>query len=116
MYAVPAVDVGDDVMAALHLHDGATFDPAGFSAFLAEQSDLSPKWVPRYVRISAGLPSTATQKVLKRVLRREHWETEDDVWWRPGRDVEFVALSESDAASLRSQFAGRDREHLLGRG
>ena len=30
-----------------------------------QQADLSPKWVPRYVRISVGLPSTATQKVLE---------------------------------------------------
>jgi hypothetical protein len=27
VYAVPAVDVGDEVMAALHLRDGAVFDP-----------------------------------------------------------------------------------------
>ena len=31
VYAVPSVDVGDEVMAALHLHDGATFDPAAFT-------------------------------------------------------------------------------------
>jgi fatty-acyl-CoA synthase len=116
VYAVPAVDVGDDVMVALHLHDGATFDPDAFRAFLAEQPDLSPKWVPRYVRISSGLPSTATQKVLKRVLRREHWECDDAVWWRAGREIAFAPLSADDVASLRSQFAARDREHLLGRG
>ena len=30
VYAVPAVDVGDDVMAALHLHDGHAFDSDEF--------------------------------------------------------------------------------------
>ena len=48
------------------------------STFLGAQSDLSPKWMPRFVRISHGLPSTATQKVLKRVLQRERWECDDD--------------------------------------
>ena len=40
--------------------------PAGFEAFLAAQPDLSPKAWPRYVRITADLPTTATHKVLKR--------------------------------------------------
>jgi fatty-acyl-CoA synthase len=115
VYAVPAVDVGDDVMAALHLHEGQPFDAEEFVAFLDAQADLSPKWVPRYVRLSVGLPSTATQKVLKRVLRREHWETEDVVWWRPGREREYRPLTAEDAAELRAQFAARGRDHLLGR-
>ena len=92
-----------------------TFDSDEFSGFLDAQADLSPKWVPRYVRISVGLPSTATQKVLKRVLRREHWETDDEVWWRPGRERSFRRLTPSDAAELRAQFAARGRDHLLGR-
>ena len=112
---MPAVDVGDDVMAALHLHDRHAFDPDEFAGFLDAQTDLSPKWVPRYVRISVGLPSTATQKVLKRVLRREHWETDDEVWWRPGRERSFRRLTATDAAELRAQFAARGRDHLLGR-
>ena len=87
-----------------------------YEAFLGAQSDLSPKWVPRYVRVSSGLPSTATQKVLKRVLRREHWECDDAVWWRAGRDAAFRLLSATDASSLREQFAARGRAHLLGRG
>ena len=45
--------------------------PTGFEAFLAEQPDLSPKAWPRYVRISADLPTTATHKVLKRELAAE---------------------------------------------
>ena len=69
VYAVPSPEVGDDVMVAMHVQDGSTFDPAAFVTFLQAQPDLSPKWMPRYVRISHGLPSTATQKVLKRVLQ-----------------------------------------------
>ena len=115
VFAVPAVDVGDDVMAALHLHEGATFDADAFTEFLDAQSDLSPKWVPRFVRISTSLPSTATQKVLKRVLRREHWECDDEVWWRPARRTEFRPLTPADVDVLRSEFVARNRDHLLGR-
>jgi fatty-acyl-CoA synthase len=114
VYAVPSPDVGDEVMVAVHLRDGATFDPDGFAEFLAGQPDLSPKWIPRFVRISDGLPSTATQKVLKRVLQRERWECDDAVWWRGEREVEFRPLTHDDAAALRARFAERDRAHLLG--
>ncbi len=53
VYAVPDVDTGDQVMAALKLHDGRSFDAAEFAAFLDAQSDLGTKWAPRYVRIAA---------------------------------------------------------------
>jgi fatty-acyl-CoA synthase len=115
VYAVPSPEVGDEVMVALMLHDGATFDAEGFVSFLAEQSDLSPKWMPRFVRISHGLPSTATQKVLKRVLQSENWECADEVWWRPDRDLAYRRLDADDVAKLRARFAERNREHLLGR-
>jgi len=115
VYAVPSPDVGDEVMAALHVRDGATFDARGFVEFLQAQADLSPKWIPRFVRISHGLASTATQKVLKRVLQRERWECDDDVWWRPERDLAYRRLTADDVAALRARFAERNREHLLGR-
>lgn len=68
VYAVPDERVGDQVMAAVVLNDGATLDPDSFGAFLVAQPDLSPKGWPRYVRIAADLPSTATHKVFKRHL------------------------------------------------
>ncbi|OBI92671.1 fatty-acid--CoA ligase FadD1 [Mycobacterium asiaticum] len=68
VYAVPDGRVGDQVMAAVVLHEGSAFDPESFEAFLDAQPDLSPKARPRYVRIAADLPSTATHKVLKRQL------------------------------------------------
>jgi fatty-acyl-CoA synthase len=55
-------------MAAVVLNHGRTLDPDSFEAFLDAQADLSPKARPRYVRIAAELPSTATHKVLKRQL------------------------------------------------
>lgn len=69
VYAVPDDTVGDQVMAALVLRDDAELEPGEFGAFLAEQADLSPKAWPRHVWIAAELPSTATNKVLKRQLK-----------------------------------------------
>jgi hypothetical protein len=67
------------------------------------------------VRVTDGLPSTATQKVLKRVLRHDHWESDDEVWWRVDRDPEFRRLTADDVAALRARFVARGREHLIGR-
>lgn len=68
VYAVPDDHVGDQVMAAMVLQDAAELTPEMFEEFLAAQPDLSPKAWPRYVRIAADLPGTATNKILKREL------------------------------------------------
>ena len=68
VYPVPDESVGDQVMAAIVLRDGATLTPAAFEEFLGGQADLSPKAWPRYVWIADDLPSTATNKILKREL------------------------------------------------
>ena len=49
VYAVPDEHVGDQVMAAIVLGDGAELTPEEFGQFLADQHDLSPKAWPRYV-------------------------------------------------------------------
>lgn len=66
VYAVPDERSGDQVAAALVLRGG--LGPEDLERFLDEQSDLSPKARPRYVRIVDELPSTATNKVLHREL------------------------------------------------
>jgi fatty-acyl-CoA synthase len=71
VYAVPDENVGDQVMAAIVLQDDATLSPEELEQFLGEQADLSAKAWPRYVRIATDLPSTATNKVLKRELAAE---------------------------------------------
>ena len=68
VYPVPDELVGDQVMAAVVLQDGADITTDGFEQFLAQQRDLSPKAWPRYVWIADDLPSTATNKILKREL------------------------------------------------
>ncbi len=113
VYAVPAVDVGDEVMAALQLRPGAKFDADEFDDFLAEQTDLGTKWSPRFVRITDALPVTETSKVLKRALRRERWETTDDVWWRPDKRAGYKLMTGRDLDTLRAEFRQRGRADVL---
>ena len=94
VYGVPDPRVGDRVMAALQLAPGASFDPDEFAAFLGTQRDLGPKWVPSYLRIVETFPMTETNKVLKRELVRQRFDTTDPIWWRPGREVAYVPFTE----------------------
>jgi fatty-acyl-CoA synthase len=81
VYAVPDENVGDQVMAALVLHEDASLSPSELTAFLSEQADLPAKGWPRYVRIAPSLPSTATNKVLKRELIAQGPTAGDGVLW-----------------------------------
>lgn len=71
VYAVPDEHVGDAVMAAVVLQDDATLTPEKLAEQLGAQADLSPKAWPRFVRIEHDLPTTATNKILKRELKKE---------------------------------------------
>jgi fatty-acyl-CoA synthase len=97
VYAVPDdANVGDQVMAALVLRDGAGMSEAQFTEFLAAQEDLSPKAWPRYVRITAQLPATATNKILKRVLVAEgNAVGADTLWVRPDRQRTYRPATEA---------------------
>lgn len=91
VYAVPDAHVGDQVMAALVLNNAATLTPKQFGDFLAGQPDLSPKAWPRYVRINAALPRTATNKILKRKLIEAGVSAGDGTLWeRAERGRDYV--------------------------
>jgi fatty-acyl-CoA synthase len=113
VYAVPDARTSDQVMAALELEPDVTFDPQGFGEFLDAQRDLGTKWAPRYVRITERLPLTGTNKIDKKPLRTERWETTDPVWWRPPRERTYRLLTEADVDALRAEFAANRREHVL---
>ena len=93
VYAVPDPLVGDQLMAAFVLRDGATLDPTEFEKFLADQPDLSTKAWPRYVRLATELPTTATNKVLKRELRVQATHTTDPLWEREERGRSYSSIS-----------------------
>ena len=109
VYAVPDPRVGDQVMAAVQLRPGVTFDGAAFGAFLSEQADLGRKWVPRYVRVAESLPTTATSKILVRKLRLEGTGCEDPVFevvrGRPW------PMSNARAAKARDELERRYGRH-----
>jgi len=113
VYPVPdtASGAGDQVMAAVELVPGKEFEPGAFATWLQEQSDLGPKWLPRYVRISPSLPQTATGKVTKVGLRAEAWACDDAVWWRPlgGAEIRFTLLTDDDRKSLAAGLAQNGR-------
>jgi fatty-acyl-CoA synthase len=116
VYGVPDPEGGDQVMAALMLRDGAGLDGADFARFLAMQPDLSPKWMPTYLRIAEHLPQTATAKVLKNELRRQKFRPdlcEDRIYWRSRSDEPYRPFTAADYASLATRFAATGKSALL---
>lgn len=96
VYAVPDERVGDQVMAALVLRPGVSLHPEDFAKFLAAQADLSPKAWPRHVRINDQLPSTATNKILKRALIAAGVTAQDGVLWtRPARGTGYAPAGDT---------------------
>jgi fatty-acyl-CoA synthase len=109
VYAVPDERTADDqVMATLEMAGDEPFDPTAFAAFVASQPDLSPHWIPKYVRIGV-LPVGATNKIDKRPLRSERWWTDDPVWWRPNRNDPYRPFTADDRDALEERFAAHGR-------
>jgi fatty-acyl-CoA synthase len=113
VYGVPNPDSGDDIMASVVMRGGATFDPVEFARFVAAQPDLGTKWTPRYVRLTAELPLTQTNKVLKRVLVEQRWRTDDPLWWRPGREAAYRPMGAADAEAVEALLVQQGRAALL---
>ncbi len=113
VYPVPdtASGAGDQVMVAVEMAPGRDFDPVAFAAWLSEQPDLGPKWIPRYVRVTELLPQTATGKVTKVGLRAQAWATDEPVWWRPlsSEDLRFEPLRDEDRARLDAGLVANGR-------
>jgi fatty-acyl-CoA synthase len=113
VFAVPDPRTGDQVMAAVELRPDATFDAETFAAFLAVQGDLGTKWSPTYVRVVDAIPVTGTGKLDRKSLRAHRWQTTDPVWWRRGRELEYVALTPEDVRKIGEEFEAAGRGHLL---
>ena len=114
VYGVPDEQAGDQVMAALILGDGASFDPDGFAAWIDGQADIGPKWRPRYVRVASELPATATNKVLKRTLVHQKFRADrtggDALWVRGRGEDAYRPFTADDEAALRDRFVAAGRE------
>jgi fatty-acyl-CoA synthase len=113
VYAVPDPRVGDQVMACVQLRPGSAADAGALDAHLKAQPELGTKWLPRFLRITSQMPTTATAKVLKRQLRAERWECPDPVWWRPEPAADLRALTAADLAAIREEFGRYGRTRAL---
>ncbi|MCA2254949.1 AMP-binding protein [Mycobacterium intracellulare] len=114
VYAVPDPRSGDQVMAALEVADPESFDAAGFAAYLSAQQDLGSKGAPRFLRLSTSLPVTGSNKVLKRVLQRQRWHTDDPVYRWAGRGAPaYHRMSADEKRSLDAEFASHGRQRYL---
>lgn len=101
VYPVPDPRTGDQVMAAIQLEPGATFDPAAFTGFCRTQPDMGTKWTPRFVRILDAMPVTATRKIATPSLRRGSWIEPGEVYVRGG--AALVGASVEDRGKGRDQ-------------
>jgi fatty-acyl-CoA synthase len=114
VFAVPDAQAGDQVMAAVVLR--TPFDPDAFAGWLDAQPDLGRKWRPRYLRIAAALPRTATNKVLARVLQQEKFRLDrvgsDQIWVRDRDAPTYRRLTTDDELALRAEFEANQRERF----
>ncbi|MBW3665116.1 MAG: AMP-binding protein [Actinobacteria bacterium] len=101
--------VDDQVLAILEVDDPTTFDPPSFDAFLDQQRDMGTKWSPRYVRVVAEMPMTATNKIDRSALRRSGWDADDPVYWRPDRRGALQRMTATEREELRRVRATRQR-------
>jgi fatty-acyl-CoA synthase len=102
VYPVPDESVGDQVMAAIVLRDGETLTPEALEEFLAGQADLSPKAWPRHVWIADDLPSTATNKILKRELVSYGTTPPGGLLWKREGQRYGSVISRSDTSAARN--------------
>ena len=65
------------------------------------------------MRITAALPLTQTNKVLKRVLVEQRWRADDPLWWRPGRAPSYRTMTDADADAVEAALIAQGRSALL---
>lgn len=114
VYAVPDARSGDQVMAAVEVAEPESFDVGEFTEYLSSQEDLGSKGIPRFLRVSANLPVTGSNKVLKRELQEQRWHTDELVFRGEGRGIPiFLRMSPDDKTALDAQFTAYGRQRLL---
>lgn len=116
VYGVPDEQAGDQAMACLVLREGASFDGAAFASWLDGLPDVGPKWRPRYVRITAVMPTTGTNKVVKRQLAHEKFRSDrirgDALFVRDRGADSYRPFTADDERALHEAFAGAGRERF----
>ncbi|ADT97623.1 AMP-binding protein [Mycolicibacterium gilvum] len=112
VYGVPDPRSGDQVMAAVEVAEPGSFDINAFVDFLVGQDDLGAKGFPRLLRVSARLPATGSNKVLKRELQTQRWHTDEAVYRWSGRGrPRYRLMTADDRAALDEEFVTHGRAH-----
>jgi fatty-acyl-CoA synthase len=101
-FAVPDPEVGDRV--AVAVVPAEDFDIDEFAEFLKSASDLGPKQLPSFVRVTEDLPKTATYKVLGRSLTAQRWNSSDPTFFRAPGTTTFVPVTPDLAAALDAEL------------
>jgi fatty-acyl-CoA synthase len=113
VYGVPDADSGDQVMVALVLRPGVPFDGHAFAAWLGQQSDLGPKWWPRFVRHCRQLPTTPTNKVLTRTLVHQRFRSDlvggDPIYLHERHRNSYRSFTREDEEALHRAFESNGR-------
>ncbi len=113
VFAVPDPRTGDQVMCAVEMAEGESFDVESFGPFIAAQPEMGAKWWPTYVRVTDRIPLTGSGKVNKAPLRNAAWNTHDPVYIRVGRTSEYVPLDDAKRASIEAEIRSHGRASLL---
>jgi fatty-acyl-CoA synthase len=113
-FGVPDARSGDQLMAAIEVTDPEQFPIDELSDYLCAQADLGSKGMPRLLRVSARLPATGSNKILKRELQDQHWNTSEVVYrWIGRRPVRYAPMTASDKDDLSRDVTVHGRAHLL---
>lgn len=116
VYGVPDDQAGDQVMAGLVMREGAELDPAAFAQWIDAQSDIGPKWRPRYVRVMLNPPTTGTNKIVKRTLVHQKWRSDlvdgDPVFVRGRDDAAYRPFDAAEEAALHTSLVKYQRERF----
>jgi fatty-acyl-CoA synthase len=116
VYGVPDAEAGDQLMACLLLRPGATFDPLAFAEWVDHRHDLAPKWCPTYVRITKDMPTTGTNKVLKRSLANQKFHLDrigaDSIYIRSRGKPGYQVFTELAEIALGEAFVSHGRARL----
>ena len=115
-YGVPDVHAGDQLAVAVVPRGGVRLDPVELARWIDESSGLPPKWRPRYLRIADELPTTGTNKVVKRTLVHQKVRRDrlgDDVLWvRDRGEPAFRPFTAADEEALREALVAAGRANL----
>jgi fatty-acyl-CoA synthase len=57
---------------------------------------------------------TGTGKLDRKSLRAHRWQTADPVWWKRGRTLEYLPMTNEDLKRIDEEFQAAGRGHLLG--